>query len=254
MGAVFALFAGFYFWAPKLIGRSYNETLGKIQFYTLFVGVNLTFFPQHFLGLAGMPRRIPDYADAFTAWNKISSFGSLISVVSTVLFAYIIFDIFANGKKVNENPWAVPSFFTSVSKFNKETITGNSLEWNLPSPMPLHAFNILPKQSTSNFTTNPNPGDAYLIDLSNKTKLNSLLKKKFWIPLKDSWNTELLPAYLVNFEKRRIVKILKTLGGFSVFLILSKIAFNYFNFYVYHLIFIYSILYLTYRILMAFFT
>ena len=156
MGAVFALFAGFYFWAPKLIGRSYNETLGKIQFYTLFVGVNLTFFPQHFLGLAGMPRRIPDYADAFTAWNKISSFGSLISVVSTVLFAYIIFDIFANGKKVNENPWAVPSFFTSVSKFNKETITGNSLEWNLPSPMPLHAFNILPKQSTSNFSANPN--------------------------------------------------------------------------------------------------
>ena len=156
MGAVFALFAGFYFWAPKLIGRSYNETLGKIQFYTLFVGVNLTFFPQHFLGLAGMPRRIPDYADAFTAWNKISSFGSLISVVSTVLFAYIIFDIFANGKKVNENPWAVPSFFTSISKFNKETITGNSLEWNLPSPMPLHAFNILPKQSTSNFSSNPN--------------------------------------------------------------------------------------------------
>ena len=156
MGAVFALFAGFYFWAPKLIGRSYNETLGKIQFYTLFVGVNLTFFPQHFLGLAGMPRRIPDYADAFTAWNKISSFGSLISVVSTVLFAYIIFDIFANGKKVNENPWAVPSFFTSISKFNKETITGNSLEWNLLSPMPLHAFNILPKQSTSNFSSNPN--------------------------------------------------------------------------------------------------
>ena len=156
MGAVFALFAGFYFWAPKIIGRSYNETLGKIQFYTLFVGVNLTFFPQHFLGLAGMPRRIPDYADAFTAWNKISSFGSLISVVSTVLFAYIIFDIFANGKKVNDNPWAVPSFFTSISKFNKETITGNSLEWNLPSPMPLHAFNILPKQSTSNFSSNPN--------------------------------------------------------------------------------------------------
>lgn len=157
MGAVFALFAGFYFWAPKLIGRSYNETLGKIQFYTLFVGVNLTFFPQHFLGLAGMPRRIPDYADAFTAWNKISSFGSLISVVSTVLFAYIIFDIFANGKKVNDNPWAVPSFFTSVSKFNKETITANSLEWNLPSPMPLHAFNILPKQSSSNLSENPNP-------------------------------------------------------------------------------------------------
>jgi len=147
MGAVFALFAGFYYWAPKIIGKTYNEKLGKIQFWTLFIGVNLTFFPQHFLGLAGMPRRIPDYPDAFTGWNSISSFGSLVSVVSTVLFAYIIFDLFVNGKKVADNPWAVPSYFTSLVKFMKETITGNSLEWNLPSPMPLHAFMILPKQS-----------------------------------------------------------------------------------------------------------
>ena len=95
-----------------------------------------------------MPRRIPDYPDAFTAWNAISSFGSLVSVVSTVLFVYIIYDIFANGQKVSDNPWAVPSFFTSALKFNKETITGNTLEWNLPSPMPLHAFMILPKQSS----------------------------------------------------------------------------------------------------------
>ena len=148
MGAVFALFAGFYYWAPKIIGKTYNEKLGKIHFWTLFVGVNLTFFPQHFLGLAGMPRRIPDYPDAFTGWNAISSFGSLVSVVSTVLFSYIIYDIFANGHKVSDNPWAVPSFFTSMAKFNKETITGNTLEWNLPSPMPLHAFMILPKQSS----------------------------------------------------------------------------------------------------------
>ena len=95
-----------------------------------------------------MPRRIPDYPDAFTGWNTISSFGSLVSVVSTVLFAYIIYDIFANGEKVADNPWAVPAFFTSIAKFEKETITGNSLEWNLPSPMPLHAFMILPKQSS----------------------------------------------------------------------------------------------------------
>ena len=95
-----------------------------------------------------MPRRIPDYPDAFTAWNAISSFGSLVSVVSTVLFVYIIYDIFANGKKVSDNSWAVPSFFTSVIKFNKETITGNTLEWNLPSPLPFHAFMILPKQSS----------------------------------------------------------------------------------------------------------
>ena len=148
MGAVFAVFAGFYYWSPKIIGRSYNEKLGKIQFYTLFVGVNLTFFPQHFLGLAGMPRRIPDYPDAFTGWNVVSSFGSLISVISTVLFAYIIYDIFANGEKVEDNPWEIPSFFVSLSNYIK-TITGKNLEWCLPSPMPLHAFNVLPKQSSS---------------------------------------------------------------------------------------------------------
>jgi len=75
MGAVFALFAGFYYWTPKVVGRNINDFLGKIHFWTFFVGVNLTFFPQHFLGLAGMPRRIPDYPDAFSGWNAISSFG-----------------------------------------------------------------------------------------------------------------------------------------------------------------------------------
>ena len=95
-----------------------------------------------------MPRRIPDYADAFTAWNKISSFGSLISVVSTVLFAYIIFDIFANGKEVSNNPWAVPSYFTSSSQFINESETASTLEWALASPIPFHAFNMLPVQSS----------------------------------------------------------------------------------------------------------
>ena len=75
-----------------------------------------------------MPRRIPDYPDAFAGWNAVSSFGSLVSVVATGLFAYIIYDIFANGKEVNNNPWAVPSYFTSLVKFTKESITGNSLE------------------------------------------------------------------------------------------------------------------------------
>lgn len=147
MGAVFALFAGFYFWTPKIIGLTYNEFLGKIHFWTMFVGVNLTFFPQHFLGLSGMPRRIPDYPDAFAGWNAVSSFGSLISVVATVLFAYIIYDIFVNGKEVNNNPWAIPSYFTSTVQFNNEAQTANTLEWALASPIPFHAFNMLPVQS-----------------------------------------------------------------------------------------------------------
>jgi len=147
MGAVFALFAAFYFWTPKIIGKTYNEFLGKVHFWTLFIGVNLTFFPQHFLGLAGMPRRVPDYPDAFSGWNSVSSFGSLISVVATVLFGYIIYDIFINQPSCSNNPWAVPSFFTSISQFNDETETANTLEWSLPSPVPFHAFKMLPVQS-----------------------------------------------------------------------------------------------------------
>jgi len=147
MGAVFALFAGFYYWTPKIIGLTYNELLGKIHFWTMFVGVNLTFFPQHFLGLSGMPRRIPDYPDAFAGWNAISSFGSLISVMATALFCYIIYGIFANGKAVNNNPWAVPSFFTNTPVFNNDTHSANTLEWALATPIPYHAYSMLPVQS-----------------------------------------------------------------------------------------------------------
>jgi cytochrome c oxidase subunit 1 len=147
MGAVFALFAGFYFWAPKIIGLTYNELLGKIHFWTLFVGVNLTFFPQHFLGLAGMPRRIPDYPDAFAHWNAISSFGSIISVIATVLFGYIIYDIFANGERARSNTWGYPSYFSGNMVFESECISSNTLEWSLPSPTPFHAYESLPVQS-----------------------------------------------------------------------------------------------------------
>ena len=95
-----------------------------------------------------MPRRIPDYPDAFTGWNAISSYGSIISVVGSILFAYIIYDIFANGKEVNNNPWAIPSYFTSLDQFNNETQTANTLEWSLSSPIPFHAFTMLPVQSS----------------------------------------------------------------------------------------------------------
>ena len=94
-----------------------------------------------------MPRRIPDYPDAFTGWNAISSYGSIISVVGSILFANIIYDIFANGKEVNNNPWAIPSYFTSLDQFNNETQNANTLEWALASPIPFHAFNMLPVQS-----------------------------------------------------------------------------------------------------------
>merc|ERR1712032_177797 len=86
MGAVFGIFAGFYFWFPKMFGVNFNELLGKIHFWIMFIGVNVTFFPMHFLGLAGMPRRIPDYPDSFAYWNKISSYGSAMSGVGLIFF------------------------------------------------------------------------------------------------------------------------------------------------------------------------
>merc|ERR1712157_279251 len=90
MGAVFGIFAGFYFWFPKMYGVTFNELLGKIHFWMMFIGVNLTFFPMHFLGLAGMPRRIPDYPDTFAYWNKLASFGSVMSGVGLIFFFGIV--------------------------------------------------------------------------------------------------------------------------------------------------------------------
>jgi cytochrome c oxidase subunit 1 len=98
MGAVFAIFSGFYFWFNKITGLAYPETLGRIHFWIFFVGVNITFFPMHFLGLAGMPRRIPDYPDAFADWNQIISYGSYISAASTLFFFYIVIYTLISGR------------------------------------------------------------------------------------------------------------------------------------------------------------
>jgi cytochrome c oxidase subunit 1 len=101
MGAVFAIFAGFYYWIAKMTGLQYSEVLGQIHFWIFFIGVNLTFFPMHFLGLAGMPRRIPDYPDAFDGWNLMASYGSYLSAVSAVFFFYVVYHTLVHGKPVN---------------------------------------------------------------------------------------------------------------------------------------------------------
>jgi cytochrome c oxidase subunit 1 len=94
MGAVFALFAGFYYWFEKITGFSYSEQLGQLHFWITFFGVNITFFPMHFLGLAGMPRRIPDYPDIFAFWNTVSSFGSYLSLIGLFVFFLMLFNAF----------------------------------------------------------------------------------------------------------------------------------------------------------------
>src|SRR2546423_3370302 len=105
LGAVFSLFAGFYYWIGKMSGRQYNETLGKWHFWLTFIGVNLTFFPMHFLGLAGMPRRISDYPDAYAGWNMVSSIGAYISYAATLLFVFIVLQTLLAGKRIRANPW-----------------------------------------------------------------------------------------------------------------------------------------------------
>ena len=151
MGAVFALFSAWYYWIPKITGLSYNLMLGKVHFIILFIGVNVTFFPQHFLGLQGMPRRISDYPDAFAGWNFVSSFGSIISVIATVLFLHIVYIQLVEGKVTTRYPWLRPQFFSDLFQtlFSRNF---NSLEWSLDSPPKPHAFVTLPLQSSFKYT------------------------------------------------------------------------------------------------------
>ncbi|HUO99437.1 MAG TPA: cytochrome c oxidase subunit I [Rhizomicrobium sp.] len=130
LGAVFAIFAGWYFWFPKFTGYTYNETLAKIQFWIMFVGVNLAFFPMHFLGLAGMPRRTADYPDAFAGWNFVSSIGAFIAGVGVLVFIAVLVEAFVRKRRAGDNPWGVGA---------------TTLEWTLSSPPPFHTFNELPR-------------------------------------------------------------------------------------------------------------
>ena len=173
MGAVFALFSAWYFWIPKILGIDYNRMLGKVHFWILFIGVNLTFFPQHFLGLQGMPRRINDYPDAFAGWNFISSFGSIVSVVATWLFLNILYHQLIKGHSVSRYPWWTPQFYTDfLHTLLMRAYT--SLEWCLNSPPKPHAFASLPLQSSIKFR-------------APRTVLNLLLTKfksrNFWFSI-----------------------------------------------------------------------
>jgi len=145
MGAVFALFSGFYYWITKITGKKYNELLGQIHFYSLFTGVNITFMPQHFLGLAGMPRRIPDFPDSFSGWNYISSYGSIISMTSSFLFLYLLYDCLTQkNDSAPDNLWYIPDFFNYADYLAP---SATSLEWCVSSPPAFHCYNSLPVAS-----------------------------------------------------------------------------------------------------------
>jgi cytochrome c oxidase subunit 1 len=130
LGATFGIFCGWYYWFPKMTGYNYSEPLAKIHFWLTFIGVNIVFFPQHFSGLAGMPRRYVDYPDAFYGWNFISSMGSYISALGLVMFFVVIIHAFMRKEKAADNPWGVGA---------------TTLEWTLSSPPPFHSFEVLPR-------------------------------------------------------------------------------------------------------------
>ena len=130
LGAVFGLFAGFYYWFSKMTGYEYNKTLALVHFWSTFVGVNLTFFPMHFLGLAGMPRRYIDYPDAYAGWNMVASIGSYISAFGTIVFLLLIVEAFMARRRAANNPWGAGA---------------TTLEWDVPSPPHYHTFDELPK-------------------------------------------------------------------------------------------------------------
>ena len=130
LGAVFSLFAGWYYWYPKMFGYMYNEKLANAHFWITFVGVNLIFFPQHFLGLAGMPRRYIDYPDAYALWNRVSSIGYYITFVGLMVFLYLLWEAARKKRKAPDNPWGEGA---------------TTLEWTLSSPPPFHQFETLPR-------------------------------------------------------------------------------------------------------------
>ncbi|MFS2110120.1 cytochrome c oxidase subunit I [Sphingomonas sp. Sphisp140] len=129
LGAVFSLFAGFYYWFPKMSGRMYNELLGQLHFWIFFIGVNVMFFPMHFLGLQGMPRRYPDYPDAYAHWNYVATIGYMIMAASMILFFVNVIISLLAGRKAEGNPWGEGA---------------TTLEWTLSSPPPFHQFETLP--------------------------------------------------------------------------------------------------------------
>ncbi len=130
LGAVFAIFAGFYYWFPKMSGYMYNEFLGHVHFWVTFIGVNLLFFPQHFLGLQGMPRRYIDYNEGFSTWHYVSSIGYAITLVATIIFFVLLIEAAVRRRKATSgNPWGEGA---------------TTLEWTLPSPPPFHQFETLP--------------------------------------------------------------------------------------------------------------
>tara|TARA_B100000315_G_C14593089_1_gene597023 strand:- start:1955 stop:3586 length:1632 start_codon:yes stop_codon:yes gene_type:complete len=133
VAAIFAMYAGFYYWIGKMSGKQYPEGMARLQFWVTFIGVNILFFPQHFAGMAGMPRRIPDYPDAYAGWNMISSWGAYITAVGAILFFVVLWKTLTSKETVAANQWGTGA---------------NTLEWTVASPAPFHTHEQTPAIGT----------------------------------------------------------------------------------------------------------
>jgi cytochrome c oxidase subunit 1 len=130
LGAVYGIFCGFYYWFAKMTGYTYHQGLAQVHFWATFIGVNLTFFPMHFLGLAGMPRRYIDYPEALHGWNQVASYGSYIAGIGTLIFVVMVLEAFMSKRQAEDNPWGEGA---------------TTLEWTLSSPPPFHTYEDLPR-------------------------------------------------------------------------------------------------------------
>ena len=143
LGALFGIFAGFYYWISKMTGYEYSEWMGKLHFWSFFIGANLTFFPQHFLGMSGMPRRIPDYPEVYADYNYWSSIGSYVAAGSAIWFLLLCVEMFVRKRKAAMNPWGEGA---------------TTLEWTVSSPPPFHTHETLPDYTKR---TAAYPGDHH---------------------------------------------------------------------------------------------
>lgn len=183
MGAVFGIFAGFYYWLEKVMALKYNVALGKLHFWTFFVSVNITFFPMHFLGLSGMPRRISDFPDAFTSWNQICSAGSFLSVFSTCFFFFLIFELFVGEYFLpKSNPW---KHYPNTVSFNSPQTMAAFFLFTSTNNMSFDA----PEQWQMNFQDPATPIMEKIVDLHHDLQyfLILIVISVLWFLLRTIW-------------------------------------------------------------------
>lgn len=192
MGAVFGIFAGFYYWLGKIVGYRFNEMLGMVHFNLMFLGANLTFFPMHFLGLKGMPRRIPDYPDMYASVNKIASIGSVLVFTSIFVWFYVIYRVFDDAEVSTSNPWAFHSLFFMVQKV---IFISSNVKTNTVSGILIRDWEVIVNSSTL-------PVQYVLGSL--RTGWQSVFSLEWTLSSPSPWDSFIVPPFIINTNSKRL--------------------------------------------------